>query len=215
MDSLTQRLESARPVIERILSLSWTVGLSYGLLHEGKVVHTESFGFRDHAKRLPVNEETIFPLCSLTKAMVALGVGIMVDDGKLSWDTRIRDLVPGFRIQSEELHQSASILDYLSMGTGMQQYGTWIQSQNNIIFPSSDSLKIINIFKQVRPFQYGFQYDNWAYEIASQVISNTAGVNCGSRLSTNIFEFLSLERTGTNASVLGSSNVARAYSPRQ
>ena len=211
MDTLTQRLESAGPVIERILSLSGTVGLCYGLLHEGKVVHTKSFGFRDREKKLSVNEETIFPLCSLTKAMVALGVGILVDDGKLSWDTKIREILLGFRTQSEELHQSASILDCLSMRTGMQQYGTWIQSQNNIIFPPSDSLKIINSFQQVQPLRDGFQYDNWAYEIVSQVILNTAGVNWGSFLSNNLFKPLGLNRTGTNARALDSSNVARAY----
>ena len=211
MDTLTQRLDSADPVIERILSLSGTVGLSYGLLHEGEIVHTKSFGFREHDKELPVNEETIFPLCSLTKAMVALGVGILVDDGHLSWDTKIREIVPGFRTQSEQVHQSASILDYLSMRTGMQQYGTWIQSQNNIIFPPSDSLKIINSFQQVQPLRRSFQYDNWAYEIASQVILNTAGVNWGSFLSSNLFKPLGLDRTGTNARALDSSNVARAY----
>ena len=156
MNALTQRLESARPLIEEILSLSGTVGLSFGLVHEGKVVHTESFGLRDHSKSLPVNEETIFPLCSLTKAMVALGLGILVDDGKLSWDSKIQEIMPGFQTQSEELHQSASILDCLSMQTGMQQYSTWLQSQNNVIFSPSDSLKIINSFKQVQPIRHGF-----------------------------------------------------------
>ena len=211
MNTLTQRLEKTRPVIERILSLSGTVGLSYGLVHEGSVVHTGSFGLRDHSKKLPVNEETIFPLCSLTKAMVALGLGILVEDGKLSWDTKIQEVVPGFRTQSEELHESASILDYLSMRTGMQQYGTWLQSQNNVIFPPSDSLKIVNSFKQVQPLRLGFQYDNWAYEIASQVFSNTVGINWASFLSSNISKPLGLERTGTNADALDSSNVARAY----
>ena len=206
MNTLTRRLESTSPVIERFLSLSGTVGLSYGLLHEGKVVRTESFGFRDHDRKLLVNEETILPICSLTKAMVASAMGILVDDNKLSWDTKIREVVPGFQIQSEELHQSASLLDYLSMRTGMQPYATWLQRQNNIFFPTSDSLKIINSFKQVQPLQHGFQYDNWAYEIASHVISNTAGVNWGSFLSSNIFKPLDLQRTGTNATALDSSN---------
>lgn len=211
MNALTQRLESARPVLERILSLSGTVGLSYGLVHEGKVAHTKSFGLRDHDQKLPVNEEAIFPLCSLTKAMVALGVGILVDEGKLSWDSTIREIVPGFQTQSEELHESASILDYLSMRTGMQQYSVWLQSQNNVILAPSESLKIINSFEQVQPIGHGFQYDNWAYEIASHVFSSTVGVNWGTFLSCNIFEPLGLKRTGTNPDALDSSNVARAY----
>lgn len=55
--------------------------------------------------------------------MVASGVGNLVDDGNLTWDTKEKDAVPGFRTSSEQLHHSASILDYLSMRTGMQQYG--------------------------------------------------------------------------------------------
>jgi CubicO group peptidase (beta-lactamase class C family) len=186
MRVLTQRLEHARPVIEKILLLSGTVGLSYGILHEGKIVHTENFGLRDHDKELAVNEDTIFPLCSLTKAMVAAGVGILVDDGRM-------------------------LLDYLSMRTGMQQYATWLQSQNNIIFPASESLKIINSLQQIKPLRHSFQYDNWAYEIASQVFPKAAGVDWGSFLWSNIFKPLGLKRTGTRADMLDSSNVARAY----
>ncbi|KAL8834456.1 MAG: hypothetical protein Q9176_007480 [Flavoplaca citrina] len=211
MSGLSQRLEATGPIIEKILSLSGTVGLSYGVLHKGKILHTRNFGFRDHNKKLPVDEQTIFPLCSLTKAMVAAGIGILVDDGKLSWDTKVKDAVPGFHTQSSELHQSATILDFLSMRTGMQQYSTWLQSQNNIIFPPDDSLKIINSFKQVQPLRLGFQYDNWAYEIASQVFPTYVGTNWGSFLSSNIFKPLDLKRTGTKADALDSGNVARAY----
>ncbi|KAL8807105.1 MAG: hypothetical protein Q9182_000938 [Xanthomendoza sp. 2 TL-2023] len=211
MKAVAQRLKNARPIIEKIMSLSGTVGLSYGVLHEGSVVHTASFGFRDHDGRLPVDEETIFPLCSLTKAMLASAVGILVDDGKLSWDTKIKEAIPGFRTQSEELNRSASVLDYLSMRTGMQQYSTWLQSQNNIIFPPSDSLKIINNFTQIQPLGQGFQYDNWAYEIVSQVFPSSAEVDWGSFLSSRIFKPLDLKRTGPRGDSLDSSNVARAY----
>lgn len=61
----------------------------------------------------------IFRLCPLTKTMVAAGVGMLVDDDKVLWYARVSGTVPGFRTQSDELLRSASLLDYLSMGTGM------------------------------------------------------------------------------------------------
>jgi CubicO group peptidase (beta-lactamase class C family) len=84
MELLVKRLNSIRLVIEQILLISGTVGLSYGVLYHRKVAHTASFGYRDHEKKLPVNKETISPLCSLTKAMVAAAVGSLVEDGKIN-----------------------------------------------------------------------------------------------------------------------------------
>jgi CubicO group peptidase (beta-lactamase class C family) len=83
MELLVKQLNSIRLVIEQILLISGTVGLSYGVLHR-KVAHTASFGYRDHEKKLPVNKETISPLSSLTKAMVAAAVGSLVEDGKIN-----------------------------------------------------------------------------------------------------------------------------------
>ena len=149
MNTLTQRLESARPVIEKIPPLSGSVGLSYEVLHEGKIVHTESFGFRDHDKTFPVDEETIFPLCSLTKAMLASEVCMPVST-TVSYHGKPRSgiLSPAFQTQAEELHQSAPILSSLSMRTGMQQYGTSrttssshpVTVQRSLTVPSRSSL---------------------------------------------------------------------------
>ena len=49
---LAQRLEHARPVIEKFLSLSGTVGLSHGILHQGTIVHTDNFGLETMTKSL-------------------------------------------------------------------------------------------------------------------------------------------------------------------
>ncbi|KAL8953434.1 MAG: hypothetical protein Q9222_000708 [Ikaeria aurantiellina] len=138
-------------------------------------------------------------------------LGILVDDDKLSWDTKVKDVIPGFRTQSEELHNSATILDFLSMRSGMQQYNPWLQSQNNIIFPRDDGLKIINSLRQTQPLRQGFQYDNWAYEILSHVFPNIVGSDWGVFCSDHLFKPLNLSRTGSRASALDSMNVARAY----
>lgn len=212
-DGLVQALKSLRPTIEEILGISGTVGLSYGVLHEGRLLHQDSFGWRDAEQKLPVNEETIFPLCSVSKAIVGTGLGILVNDesNKLAWDSKISDVLPEFRTRSEELHSSATLLDYLSMRTGMQTHNTWLQSQNNIIISPADAMTVLNSFQQVQPLRKAWQYDNWAYEIGSRMLEKVGGDGWGPFLSTRIFQQLGMGRTRSDPERLDQVNVARAY----
>lgn len=211
MEPVVARLRSVTPIIESIMSISGTVGLTYGVLHEGKVIHQQSFGYRDREKELAVDELTLFPICSLTKAITASAIGNLVEDEKLSWDTKIKDALPEFRTRSEELYDRVTILDYISMRSGMQSQNIWLQSQNNIIFPPSESLKIINSFQSTQPLRSAFAYDNWAYEIAGLLITHTSKEPWGSYVARTILDPLGLQRTGSNLEHLDTSNVARAY----
>lgn len=56
--SATERLELIKPTIENMMSIGRAMGFSYGIIHRGKVLHTESFGHRYYAKELPVDTKT-------------------------------------------------------------------------------------------------------------------------------------------------------------
>lgn len=40
------------------------------------------------------NTETLYQACSISKAITALGVAKLIDDGKLSYDTKVIDYIP-------------------------------------------------------------------------------------------------------------------------
>ena len=149
--------------------------MTYGIIHHGEVIRTASFGYRNIENKLPVNAETIFPIASLTKAPVAAGIGILVEEGKLNFTTPVSEVLPEFRTQSDLLHHDATISDFMSMRTGMQSTNNWLQSQNDIMFPELDTMKILNSFSLIRPFRADWNYNNWGFELAGQVISNKAG----------------------------------------
>lgn len=52
-------------------------------------VLTRGYGFRDYDKRLPFDASTLFPIASNTKLFVALAAGMLVDEGKLTFDKRV------------------------------------------------------------------------------------------------------------------------------
>lgn len=212
MKPLKKSLSLLGPTIEEIMRISGTVGLSYGVLHRGEVMGGASFGYRSLEDRLAVDTGTIFPVCSLTKAMSATAVASLVEDGLLSWDTRVKDIIPEFETQSEEINENATISDFLSMRSGMHTQNLWLQSQNNIIFPRADGLRIYKTFKQTHPLRAHFQYDNWSYEIISQVIEQVTGQSWGVILRERIFKPLGMRRTDCREELNGDANITSAYS---
>ena len=78
---------------------AWNVpGMAVGIVCGGRTILARGYGLRDVKRRLPVTEHTTFAIGSCTKAFTATALGILVDEGKLSWDTPVRTYVPQFRL---------------------------------------------------------------------------------------------------------------------
>ena len=69
---------------------------------------------RDVGANLPPTEETICPGCSLTKALVAATAGTLVEEGKLKWDTHVKDSLPECNISDDTIRNQVTVMDLLS-----------------------------------------------------------------------------------------------------
>ena len=191
------------------MSIAGTAGLSLGVLHNGEVVHTANFGFRDVKLELPVDDETIFPGCSLTKAMVSATIGVLVEQEALGWDTKVTDILPEFQIRDETIHNITTVTDLLAHRTGMSTSNYWLGSQNNILIEKDDSMKFLSNQQPVNPFRSQFQYNNLGYELAGHVIEKVTGKRWDKVLGAEILKPLGLSRT--SAVVEEDDNTAKAY----
>jgi len=72
MDDISKLLAALDPMIEKIMGIAGTPGLSLGVLHKGKTVFFGNYGLRNVASKLPPAEETIYPGYSLTKTLLCL-----------------------------------------------------------------------------------------------------------------------------------------------
>ena len=70
------------------------VGAVLLVAKDGKVVLHEALGWRDKARGIPMEPNTMFRMASNTKPAVATGVAMLVEDGKLAWDGLVRDDIP-------------------------------------------------------------------------------------------------------------------------
>ena len=57
--------------------------MSLGVLHHNEVIHIENYGYRGVEKKIAPDQDTLYFIASLTKAFIAAGIGILVDEKKI------------------------------------------------------------------------------------------------------------------------------------
>ncbi|MGB3867523.1 MAG: serine hydrolase domain-containing protein [Xanthobacteraceae bacterium] len=62
----------------------------------GKLVYTGLFGVRDVATRLPMSQDTIFRISSMTKPITSVAAMMLIDRGKLKLDDAVAEYIPAF-----------------------------------------------------------------------------------------------------------------------
>lgn len=72
------------------------VGLSIGVAHEGQLLLAKGYGLADAEFDVPADGETLFRIGSVTKQFTAAAILLLVEDGRLSLDDTLAELVPEF-----------------------------------------------------------------------------------------------------------------------
>ena len=171
------RLQGIEATIAEICAISGTPGLSYGVLHEGRVLHTGNFGHRDVEAQLPPTSDTRYLIGSLTKAFTAAAVGILVEDGKTTWNASVRDVLgDGFPFSNPTLTQQMSVLDVLSHRMVLQRSNQlWHGNDNELLLDKSKVIPHVQYIKTVQPFKSTVHYSNLGYALAGAIIEKLSG----------------------------------------
>jgi CubicO group peptidase (beta-lactamase class C family) len=101
--SINLSREDLSSFIREAMKLTGTPGLEIAVVENGKVVLADGFGVRELGKSEPVTPDTLMMIGSVTKSMTTLMMATLVDEGRLSWTRRVRDVVPGFGLADPKL----------------------------------------------------------------------------------------------------------------
>jgi CubicO group peptidase (beta-lactamase class C family) len=213
VQTLQARLREASPEVEALMRIGGTPGAAIAILHEGELIYESYVGYRNVLDAIPVDNETMFPCASLTKAVVSAAIGICVDEGKFGWDTLVKDILPEFHTQDKLLHHHVAVADCLSHHAGMQSSLYWLGSMNNVLIARENSMKFLNDLKRVKPFRSEYLYNNLGYEAAAHILAKATGEPWERILHRKIFESLGMTRTGTNVNFNSRDKFAKTDSP--
>jgi CubicO group peptidase (beta-lactamase class C family) len=88
--------KSIQSLLEQFVSEDSERGLQVAVYHRGELVANCAAGTTDAAGRQRVNDKTLFPVFSTTKGIAATLIHLLVERGKIAYDTPIADVWPEF-----------------------------------------------------------------------------------------------------------------------
>jgi CubicO group peptidase (beta-lactamase class C family) len=154
---------------------AWEVpGCAVAVVRDGQVELTHGWGLRDRESGLPVTQDTLFAIGSVTKAFTATTIGALVDEGLLEWDRPLRDYVPGVRLHDPSASDRVTIADLLSHRSGLPRHDlTWVGQPGRSRAEIVRSLRFLPLSRDLRQ---EFQYCNLGYLVAGHVVEALSGV---------------------------------------
>ncbi|MAE29021.1 MAG: hypothetical protein CMJ87_08615 [Planctomycetes bacterium] len=110
-----QRLNRAYALVERLVAADPGLGATMLVGRHGQALAPQAFGRMGAPNAPPVQLDTVFAVASLTKAIVASAVCLLVERGLVGLDQPVRDLIPEL---SEEL-QEVRLFHLMSHTSGL------------------------------------------------------------------------------------------------
>ena len=186
VDAFDRYAESART--------TWNVpGMSIAIVQDGKVLLAKGYGVRELGKETPVDADTLFGAMSTTKAMTAVTMAMLVDEGKISWDDKVVKHLPDFRVADAYITAELRIRDLFTHNAGMGNADfLWSWTPE---LPSDEIVKRMQYARPAYPFRGGYTYQNIMYLVAGQVIEKVSGMPWEQFVATRLFGPLGMKNT--------------------
>lgn len=162
------------------------------VIHEGQVVLSRAYGLTSLETRERATPETTYRLASLTKQFTAMAIMLLVEGGKLRYDDRVVDVLPGFPKTLGELR----IRHLLQHTSGIWDYEDFVPSTHPVQVKDRDVLALISRTDRTYfPPETAVRYSNSAYAVLSLIVEQVSGVTFAQFLRDRIFTPLGMRST--------------------
>ncbi|MBM3728482.1 MAG: serine hydrolase [Acidobacteria bacterium] len=184
-------------------------GAALGVLHNGEIVLAKGYGVRDATAAGVVDAATVFATGSVTKSFTALGCASVVDEGKLAWDTPVREYLPWFRLWDPVASDQITVRDMLSHRSGLPRHDF---IRFTVPLPRQEFLRRLRHFPPTRGFREAYQYNNLMFVAAGYTCAERAGMEWEELITSRIFAPLGMTRSSVRAAQMAKmANAARPH----
>lgn len=167
----------------------------------GQIVLHEAVGWRNKEKQLPMQRDTLFRMASNTKAVVATGVLMLVQDGCLSLDEPVGAYLPAF---DNDKCRHMTVRHLLTHTSGLRIKTLFLEPlmQPSPGFPNAPNLqREVNRFAEIGPQKRPgttFSYNNPGYNILGALIEVRSSQSLETFLTQRIYAPLGMSDTSNH-----------------
>jgi CubicO group peptidase (beta-lactamase class C family) len=173
-------------------------GLAIAVVYKDKVVFAKGFGVREVGKEGRIDADTVFQLASVSKPVGATVVAMLVDDGKITWDSKIIDLDPGFQMYDPWVTREITIRDFYEHRSGLPDHaGDLLEDLG------ADRALVLHRLRYQKPdssFRSGYAYTNFGITEAAQAAAKAYGLSWEDASEQKLYKPLGMSSTSSRYS---------------
>lgn len=134
-------------------------GAAVAVVQNGDVVYLKGFGVTAFGGTQAVDADTMFMIGSITKPLTTLLAANLVDDGLVTWDTRLVDLLPDFAVGDPALTEGLTVHDAFCNCSGVPGRNIESSFESGNLTPERVVTSLANV-APTAPFGQEFIYNN-------------------------------------------------------
>jgi CubicO group peptidase (beta-lactamase class C family) len=162
-----RQVERIDEFIQTVMRDNKVPGLALAVVKDGEVLLSRGFGRRNVAEDRDVTSQTLFAIGSSSKAFTAMALAALVDEGKLDWNTPVRQYMPTFKLYDAVATEHLTPKDLLIHSSGLPRHDTaWYHST----ISRKDLFDRLQYFEPTCDLRTTWQYQNMMYMAAGYLI---------------------------------------------
>ena len=192
-------LDSLKTRIDSLLSEDNIPGAGIALVHQDSVIWTGGVGYANYETKQPVTSDHLFRAGSVSKSFVALGLMKLVQQGKLSLDDKVHELVQGVEITNPWRKTDPVRVKHLlehTAGFDDMHFNEMYNTSDDPNMPMKEALSV-NPQSRVVRWKPGtrYSYSNPGYAVAGYIIEKVTGQRYEDYLEDEVLEPLGMHRS--------------------
>ncbi|WP_430412955.1 serine hydrolase [Kordia sp.] len=169
------------------------------------IIYKKSFGYANEETKEKITPESVFYIASVSKQFTAMGIMILKEKGKLSFDSKIKDFLPNY----PEYLNNIKIRQLLNHTSGVSDTEYY-----KLINPSNEDVLEILMKQDSLELENGstFRYSNSGYVLLALIIEKVSEKPIDQFFNQEIFKPLEMKNTtATKAFVQNVSKKVEGY----
>lgn len=194
--------------MQHVLDSLDVVGLSIAVVKNNKIVYNKSYGVQDIKTKVPVTNNTMFRIASISKSFSGVSIMQLVEQGKLTLDTDVNKVLP-FTVRNPKHPDVPITVEMLLSHTSSLNDSEGYYIDLDCINPSKNA-NYKNAYNDYKPGTK-YEYCNLNFSLLGSIIEKVSGERFDLYVKRHIVQPLGLEAS-FNINDIPAKRIGKLYS---